>query len=58
MNGRIAAVLEKMPEGNYKKQSLTSQLHTLEFLAEDYVKHMKHHLNQIIAGSFDIVYKS
>jgi hypothetical protein len=58
MNFRIAAVLENMPESNYKKESMTSALHTLEFLADDYVKHMKHHLNQIIAGSFDTVYKS
>jgi hypothetical protein len=57
MNERIAAVLENMPEKNYSKQSETSALHTLQWLAEDYVKHMKHHLNQIIAGSFDIVYK-
>ena len=56
-NERIAAVLEQMPEKNYSKQSLTSELHTLQWLAEDYVKHMKHHLNQIISGSFDVVYK-
>jgi len=58
LNLRIAGVLENMPQSSYKKQSLTSQLHTLEFLAEDYVKHMKHHLNQVIAGSFDIVCRS
>jgi hypothetical protein len=28
----------------------------LEWLAIDYVKHLKHHLNQIIANSFAIVY--
>ena len=57
INERIAAVLERMPKENYEKQSETSTLRTLEWLAIDYVKHMKHHLNQIIAGSFDIVYK-
>jgi predicted adenine nucleotide alpha hydrolase (AANH) superfamily ATPase len=61
MNERIAAVLTHMPEKNYKRNSDTGkmavQLHTLEFLAEDYVKHLKHHINQVIPNSFDIVYK-
>ncbi len=57
INERIAAVLEQMPAENYTKQSETSELHTLQWLASDYIKHLKHHLNQIIAGSFDIIYK-
>jgi hypothetical protein len=57
INERIASVLEHMPESNYNKQSETSELRTLQWLAVDYVKHLKHHLNQIIAGSFDIVYR-
>ena len=60
MNERICDVLRSMPESNYEKESNTGnteiQLHTLHWLAEDYVKHMKHHLNQIIPGSFNIVY--
>jgi hypothetical protein len=60
MNERIAVVLINMPEKNYKRNSDTgkneTQLHSLEFLAEDYVKHLKHHINQIIPKSFDIVY--
>jgi hypothetical protein len=57
INERIAKVLETMPLENQTKQIETSQLHTLKWLAEDYVRHMKHHLNQIIAGSFNIIYK-
>lgn len=56
MNERICVVLEKMPKENYTKECNTGTLHTIEWLAEDYVKHMKHHINQIIAGSFDVVY--
>jgi hypothetical protein len=58
INKRIVAVLQQMPENAYSKQAETSSLHTLQWLAEDYVRHMKHHLNQVIAGSYDIVYKS
>lgn len=62
VNFRICGVLETMPETNYSKQCNTGkgaeQLYTLEWLAEDYVKHMKHHLNQIIPGSFDVTYQT
>ena len=57
INQRICSVLSNMPETNYAKISITSEAHTLEWLAEDYVKHMKHHINQVIPGSFDIIYK-
>ena len=56
-NLQICAVLENMPEENYTKQCNTGTLRTLAWLAQDYVKHLKHHLNQIISGSFDVVYK-
>lgn len=57
MNLRICAVLENMPSENYSKEADIGTLHTLEWLATDYVKHMKHHINQIIPGSFDVVYQ-
>ncbi len=60
VNSQIANVLSSMDPGSYQKTCNTSkggvQLRTLEWLADDYVKHMKHHLNQVIKGSFDIVY--
>ena len=57
INQRICGVLKNMPASNYNKQCDTGDLHSLEWLAQDYVKHMKHHLNQIIPGSFDVTYK-
>src|SRR5687768_9263810 len=57
MNQRICSVLQQMPASNYAKQCDSEGLHSLEWLADDYVKHMKHHLNQIIPGSFDVVYR-
>lgn len=60
INKRIIAVLQQMPSKNYTLNCDTGKnqanLHSLEWLADDYVKHMKHHLNQIIPNSFDIVY--
>lgn len=59
-NERIMAVLSRMPKENYNRPCNTGKseksLHSLEWLAADYIKHMKHHLNQIIPGSFNISY--
>lgn len=60
LNERIIAVLKKMPAENYDRTCNTgkaeSSLHSIQWLADDYVKHLKHHLNQIISGSFKITY--
>lgn len=60
INERICDVLNAMPQRNYDKTCNTGdnevKLRSLQWLAEDYIRHMKHHLNQIIPGSFDIVY--
>jgi DinB superfamily len=62
INLKICRVLNAMPKENYNKQCDTGKdapnLLTIEWLAIDYVKHLKHHLNQIIPKSFDIVYPS
>jgi hypothetical protein len=60
INTRIVTILETMPASAYTKECDTGKnsvsLHSLEWLADDYVKHLKHHLNQIIPNSFDTVY--
>ena len=61
INERICSVLESMPVSNYSKTCNTGketlQLRSLEWLADDYVKHLKHHINQVIPDSYDILYK-
>jgi hypothetical protein len=60
LNERIDSILLSMDQGSYDKNCNTGReiprLRSLEWLAGDYVKHMKHHLNQIIPGSFNIIY--
>lgn len=60
MNEAICRVLENMPEENYGRVCNTAktglELHSLEWLAIDYVKHLKHHMNQIFENAFDISY--
>jgi len=56
INLQIVAILISMPADKYNAKSETSELHTLEWLAIDYVRHLKHHLNQVFPNSFDIKY--
>ena len=53
LNDHLIRLMENMPEENYEKLCNTgkifSEQHTLAWLAEDYVNHMKHHLGQIIS---------
>ena len=60
LNEQICEVLRTMPDRNASLLIDTGkeepQLHSIAWLAEDYVKHLKHHLNQIIPGSFVISY--
>ena len=60
MNERICAVCRNTPPQLYGKTADTGatepNLKTIEWLATDYVKHLKHHLNQIFPGAFDVVY--
>ncbi|MEZ5015002.1 MAG: DinB family protein [Chitinophagales bacterium] len=60
INERIIAVLENMPADKYANTINTGKtevsLHSLEWLAADYVKHLQHHINQIFPGTYDVVY--
>jgi DinB superfamily len=60
LNQQICSVLTSMPKENYSRLCNTGKgtpnLRTIEWLASDYVKHLKHHINQVIEGSFDLVY--
>jgi len=51
LNLQIARVLTLYPADRWQTKCDNSktdvQLHTVEFLAQDYVEHLKHHLNQI-----------
>lgn len=60
INRQIITVLKNSTHENLNRTcdtgKTTPNLHTIEWLAIDYVKHLKHHLNQVIAGSFNVVY--
>lgn len=51
LNLHLCRTLSVMDPANYDRQCDTgkpdTELHTLSFLADDYLKHMRHHLEQI-----------
>jgi hypothetical protein len=60
INHRIAAVLSNLPIEAYSHLCNTGKgevsLRALDWLAADYIKHMKHHVNQILPGSYPVTY--
>ena len=48
LNRQIAKVWQKMPDVNLAKTCISNEQHDLQFFMEDYLKHLHHHLGQII----------
>ena len=48
LNKHICQVLIFMPIETSKRQVQTEELHDLRLLAEDYIKHLLHHLHQVL----------
>ena len=55
LNKRIAHLISTVPPQRYALTCNTGKntpaLHSLEWLASDYIRHLKHHLNQIFPGA-------
>lgn len=48
LNKHIAAILANMPADAAQRRCRTDSLQTLEWLAQDYIRHLKHHLHQVL----------
>ena len=48
LNKHIVIILKNLPAGAEKRKVKTGELHTIEWLAEDYNKHLLHHLHQVL----------
>ena len=48
LNKHICMVLKRIPEGAEERLSDTGEVHSIKWLAEDYNKHLLHHLHQIL----------
>ncbi|MEO7923175.1 MAG: DinB family protein [Chitinophagaceae bacterium] len=48
LNKQIVAILKNSPEEMRERTCLTQDVHSLEWLAADYVKHLRHHLHMVL----------
>jgi hypothetical protein len=49
LNKHACIILKNIPDGFEKRECLTGTLHTIEWLAQDYNKHLLHHLHQVLS---------
>lgn len=48
LNKQICAILNNVPRDMEDREVLTGELHTIKWLAEDYIKHLLHHLHMVL----------
>ena len=48
LNKQIANVLSRIDETGAERICITGEIHSLRWLAEDYIKHLEHHLHQVL----------
>lgn len=48
LNKHLLVVLRNLPSGIEKREVLTQDLHSIKWLADDYNKHLLHHLHQVL----------
>jgi hypothetical protein len=48
LNKQVCHILNNTAENMYQRKSQTEALHSIEWLAADYVKHLRHHLHVIL----------
>jgi hypothetical protein len=48
LNKQLSIILQHTDESMANRMCRTQELHTLEWLATDYIKHLKHHIHQVL----------
>ncbi len=48
MNKHVAIILKNLSPDMMQRTSQTESSHTIEWLAQDYLKHLRHHLHQVL----------
>ena len=48
VNFQVCMILRNMPSEMYHRECQTQKVHTIAWLAEDYVKHLLHHLHVVL----------
>jgi DinB superfamily len=48
LNRQICEILKNTSDEVAKRKCMTAELHSIKWLAVDYIKHLKHHLRQVL----------
>ena len=48
LNKHIVVILERMPAEMMQRSCQTEKPHTIDWLAKDYIRHLLHHLHQVL----------
>ena len=48
LNKHIVVILKNVTDEMAQRKSQTEELHTIEWLAKDYIRHLLHHLHQVL----------
>jgi UTP-glucose-1-phosphate uridylyltransferase len=48
LNRQICEILKNTSSEKAQRICITQELHTIEWLAQDYIKHLKHHMHQVL----------
>jgi hypothetical protein len=48
LNIQLSNIMQNLPDEMGQRQCQTEALHSLEWLASDYIKHLKHHMHQVL----------
>ena len=48
LNKHVAVILKNISAEMAKRKCQTEELHTIEWLAQDYIKHLLHHVHQVL----------
>lgn len=55
LNKQMSNILKNMPAETAQRTCLSPDAHTIEWLANDYINHLKHHMHQLL-GKEPVVY--
>ena len=48
LNQQICSILENINQETSQREAESEAVHSIQWLAEDYIKHLKHHLHQVL----------
>lgn len=55
LNKQVISIMNNLPPEASQKKSMSEDLHTIEWLGHDYIRHMRHHMH-VVLGRERVVY--